>query len=181
MKVYQLKITLRYTKPPVWRRVLVPGNITLKTLHQIIQVVMGWEDYHLHAFEIGKKSYGPISPNDLYEDRLDESKFTLDKLRKGQKFLYEYDFGDSWKHDIVVEKILPPDAAKELPKCIGGKRACPPEDVGGVMGYQELLFALENKESEEYKEYVEWLGYEYDPDRFDIEAVNKRLKVIKLD
>jgi hypothetical protein len=179
--VYQLKITLRNFRPPIWRRVLVPASITLYKLHQIIQVAMGWTDSHLHQFIIGREYYSIPSPDD-WEPVKDERRYRLYQIAPAEKskFVYEYDFGDSWEHEILVEKIVPAEPGKKYPVCVAGKRACPPEDVGGVWGYAEFLEAISNPDHEEHESYLEWAGGEFDPEAFDIEVVNELLARIRV-
>jgi hypothetical protein len=164
--VYQLKVTLRESKPPVWRRLLIPATYNLCQLHQIIQVAMGWTDSHLHQFIIEDKYYSIPSPDD-WKPVLDERRFKLNQLfpSNGYKFIYEYDFGDSWEHQILIEKILPPESSLKHPVCIKGRRACPPEDIGGIWGYEEFLAAMQDDE--------------FDPEEFDIEEVNAILQHLK--
>jgi len=175
--VYQLKVTLKDFKPPIWRRVLVESEVTLFDLHQIIQIAMGWHNYHLHEFRIAGEHFG--SP-DLggFEDVNDDAKTKLHQVIQGEKmkFLYEYDFGDSWVHEILVEKVLPVEKGGTYPVCLKGKGACPPEDVGGVWGYADFLEVLADPEDPQYEEMLEWVGGEFDPEAFDLETVNKRLK-----
>jgi hypothetical protein len=174
--IFQLKIALKDARPPIWRRILVAGDIDLGTLHQVIQETMGWEDYHLHEFTIGHMRYGEPSEDD-WEPVEDERRIRLDQLiREGDKFIYTYDFGDDWTHLITVEKILVADPKARYPVCIKGKRACPPEDCGGIWGYAEMLSALENPEHEEHTEIMEWLGGGFDPESFDPDEVNQRLQ-----
>jgi len=144
-KIYQVKITLKYVRPPIWRRVQVRGDITLAKLHEIIQIAMGWFDSHLHQFRMGKVYYGTPDIDEFSELNLkDDSKAQLGRVltKLKQKLIYEYDFGDGWEHEILLEKILPPEPGVRYPRCIGGARACPPEDCGGPGGYAELLEAL---------------------------------------
>lgn len=173
--VYQLKITLRDSKPPIWRRVLVPGSIRLDALHDVIQSAMGWTNSHLHAFEIDGGQFGVPDPDLEMEN---ERKFRLDQLvpDEGGKFVYNYDFGDSWDHTILVEKILPPTPDMDLPVCLTGKRACPPEDCGGVWGYAELIEVMQNPKHPDYKEMREWLGGKLAPEAFSVDEVNRRLR-----
>lgn len=171
--IYQLKINLVNAKPPIWRRLLVQSDINLSSFHNVIQIVMGWTDSHLHQFIANQVFYSP--PNEYDElDSKDESKFKLSQLLKKEKdkIIYEYDFGDSWKHEIKLEKILPFDANKLLPYCIKGKRACPPEDCGGVWGYDDIIETTGNPNHPEYEERLEWLGEEFDPEYFDAGEVN---------
>src|SRR5262245_786847 len=127
--VYQIKVTLQGSKPPIWRRLQIAGETTLTQLHSILQRAMGWGDYHLYQFVINQVEYGdPSMLEDL--DAEDARTATLRALVPGEKFkfFYEYDFGDGWEHEIRIEKILPPEAGKRYPLCLTGKRACPPED-----------------------------------------------------
>lgn len=178
-QIYQIKVTLDDTHPPIWRRILVPGNTTLLKLHDILQIVMGWEDYHLHMFTIEGSIYGDPA-DDEYGDlgTIDESRIKLNQVvyREGQRFSYEYDFGDSWDHTLLVEKILPPQEGVRYPICLKGKRACPPEDVGGVWGYENFLEAIRNPDHDEHEGYLTWVGGEFDPEAFDLEEVNTRLR-----
>ena len=162
----QIKITLRYIKPPIWRRVVVPDSYTLADLHSVIQTAMGWMGGHMHAFRKARQGFGP-------QEELPKSA-SLQHIvqRKGQKILYEYDFGDGWLHEILVEKTLPLDPNGGYPICLGGARACPPEDCGGVPGYLQLLeaFRIHTVENEELRE---WAGGEFDPEVFSADAVNQ--------
>lgn len=177
--IYQLKVTLKNSKPPIWRRIQVAGDTSLDKLHLILQTVMGWENDHLHQFKIGPDYY---SAEDADLDCEDETQFDLSEVVSGvkQKFLYEYDFGDSWEHEIVVEKILQPEAGVHYPVCLAGKRAGPPEDSGGVWGYESLLEIVNNPEHPDYDERVEWLGEDFDPEAFDLEAINRKLRSRRL-
>ena len=181
--VYQLKITLKYFRPPIWRRVLVPGHYTLGDLHWVVQHAMGWTNSHLHHFKVGETYYSlPMRGTDWEDSREEDARRArLDQIapRAKMKFLYEYDFGDSWQHEILVEKILPPDPALNHPMCLKGKRACPPEDVGGVWGYAEFLVAISNQEHEEHDSYLEWIGGEFDPEAFDLDEVNAMLSRLR--
>lgn len=178
--IYQLKVALKGIKPPVWRRVLVPGKITLLKLHKILQVVMGWTDSHLHRFIINGVSYG--EPDEEFGlDFRSERKTRLNEvvLSEGDKFDYEYDFGDSWFHAIHVEKILPSEEQFRYPVCLGGERACAPEDCGGIGGYAELLEIIMNPQHPDYEERLEWVGEDFEPKKFDLNEVNRLLKRIK--
>lgn len=175
--VYQLKITLRDSKPPIWRRILVPGNIHLNALHDVIQATMGWTNSHLHAFEIDGEQFGPAY-EDLDLEMHDECRAWLDEIApvEGGKFVYEYDFGDSWRHTVLVEKILPFAPEMDLPVCVKGRGACPPEDCGGVWGYAELIEVMKNPKHPDYKEMKSWLGGKLDPEAFSLDEVNRRLR-----
>jgi len=179
-KIYQLRIDLMETKPPIWRRILIHSDASLSDLHCAIQAAMGWEDYHMHQFEKDRRFYGPPESDeeDGYFQVLDENDFTVgDLLHEEKDYLhYEYDFGDGWRHRVRLEKILEPDPSLRLPLCPKGRKACPPEDVGGVWGYYNLLEILEDPQHPEYRETLEWLGEAFDPDRFDLEEANARLR-----
>jgi len=179
-RIYQLKITLRGSKPPIWRKVLVPGEFSLYRLHRVIQDAMGWTDSHLHQFIIHGEYYSIPSPDD-FEPAMDERRFTLGKIIPFEKFkfLYEYDFGDSWEHTIVVEKIFPRQVDTKYPQCIKGKGACPPEDVGGIWGYADFLEAIKDPQHAEHESYLEWVGDDFDPEAFDLDMVNSVLARIK--
>jgi len=179
--IYQLKVTLRGSKPPIWRRLQVPGKTNLNQLHWIIQIAMGWTNSHLHQFIIDGRYYSEPSPFD-YEPVVDERKFRLCEMAtiEGARFIYEYDFGDSWEHVILVEKILPPEPGVHYPRCIKGRRACPPEDIGGVWGYEEMLLALKDPNHPEHEMFIEWIGEDFDPKEFDLEKVNEILADFKV-
>ncbi len=175
----QLKVALRHIRPPIWRRVVVPDNFTLGHLHTIIQVVMGWENSHMHAFRFGAVEYTSEASCAMGGMGMEnEESVFLQRVvsRPRQKFLYEYDFGDSWVHEVVVEKLLPLDPQAQYPVCLAGARACPPEDCGSFPGYFALLEALKaSKKTAQQKGLLEWLGAGYDPERFDLDGVNRCL------
>jgi len=178
-KIYQLKIALRHIRPPVWRRILVSDDLTLNDLHYIIQIAMGWMNSHLHQFIIDNEYYSDpeFDLDELGDDIKDETRVLLSALRlkPNKKFLYEYDFGDDWFHEITVEKVLSPDAGTEYPVCIKGKRACPPEDCGGPWGYMNFLRVINDPDDPEHQETVDWIGGKFDPESFSVESVNRRL------
>ncbi len=178
-QVLQLKLSLRgVSKPPVWRRLLVPADMRLSRLHHVIQTAMGWTDTHLHAFSTPYGDYGPPDPE---LDHHDERKARLGDFlpQPGSRIRYTYDFGDFWEHDIVLEKALPPDPGTRLPVCLAGKGACPPEDCGGAWGYADLRDTLADPASEQHDAMLEWLGLdssdEFDPAAFDPEETNEVL------
>ncbi|MGH9184303.1 MAG: plasmid pRiA4b ORF-3 family protein, partial [Acidimicrobiales bacterium] len=167
-KVHQLKVVLRGAEPPIWRRLQVPAAMTLADLHRVVQVAMGWEDYHLHQFEIAGVTYGIDDRQGWGPAPKDERRATLDRVaRKGTTLTYEYDFGDSWDHDIKVEKVLDAEDGKSYPVCVAGERACPPEDSGGVWGYEVFLAALADPDHDEHDQFLEWVGGEFDPEHLD--------------
>jgi len=179
--IYQLKITLKYIRPPIWRRIEVPADITLDELHLILQAVMGWTNSHLHQFKVGKTYYGAPSIDEFSDLNLkDESKAHLHKIlsKPRQKLIYEYDFGDGWEHEILLEKIHPRDSTVGYPRCLGGARACPPEDCGGVHGYANFLAAISDPKHKEHDEYLDWIGDEFDPEKFDGAKFENALKDI---
>jgi hypothetical protein len=175
-EVYQLKITLNYVRPVVWRRIFVNSDVKLPDLHKIIQTTMGWTNSHLHQFIKGDKFYS--EPDDeSFEENIDYRKIRLHQIltKEKQSVVYEYDFGDGWAHKIVLEKILSNQKIK-YPICIDGKGNCPPEDCGGPGGYEDLLKIISDSENDGYDEMMDWLGDEFDPDYFDSEAVNEMLQ-----
>lgn len=178
--VYQIKVTLEGIRPAVWRRLLVPGSIALESLHDVLQVVFGWTDCHLHGFEARGVHYGPAD-SDLGTEQLDEKRVPLQEvLRKPKDTMsYEYDFGDSWVHKVILEKVLPNAEGQVALSCIAGERACPPEDSGGAWRYAELLRALSDPANTEHAEMLEWIGDDFDPERFDLAEVNKVLSAMK--
>jgi hypothetical protein len=176
--VYQLKITLRgVSKPPVWRRILVPGNITLRELHEIIQRVMGWGNCHLHVFTTEWQEYGSPDPE---LGHANDQKIRLDQVLTGQgdRLRYTYDFGDDWEHDIVAEQTLTPEPGQAYPRCTAGKGACPPEDCGGAWGYADLKEILADSSHDQHQDMLDWLGIEsgteFDPAEFSVTEADTR-------
>ena len=179
-RVYQFKITLKRIKPPIWRRIQVPETYTFWDLHVAIQDVMSWQDYHLHRFEIVNPATGALKLIGLPSDDDDWSRATLSGWRQkiakwftpeNKVAVYFYDFGDGWEHEVELEKILPRETGVRYPVCLGGKRACPPEDCGGVSGYERLLEIISNPDDDEYEEMLTWLGGKFDPEHFDPKKV----------
>jgi len=205
-RIYQIRVTLNGSKPPIWRKLAVPSDIVLDELHEVIQIAMGWTNSHLHQFRLHDKGLKPSpqemarrfqrdewgddflgrmrgervfvaevtswgDPSDLGGE--DEEEFTLAEVcpKVKSKLIYEYDFGDGWEHTIEVQKIVEPKPGVEYPLCLGGRKACPPEDCGGIWGYYELLETIADPDADDHDDMVEWLG-EFDPDAFDPEEVN---------
>ncbi len=177
---FQLKMTLWDAPLPIWRRVLINAHLPLSVVHQILQICMGWWNYHLHDFSANGRHFGDIHTADGDEKVEDDTKHTLFDLlhEPGKCFLYDYDFGDSWHHSVEIEKI---HVADKVPfaACTAGRRACPPEDVGGVDGYRRFLEIIEDPEHEEREERLNWAGGDFDPDSFDVRIVNLRLELLR--
>jgi hypothetical protein len=178
-RIYQLNIILKHIAPPIWRRIQVAGDTTLGDLHCIVQAVMGWENDHLHVFQVGKVEYATLDGDQAVTSlsARDEWEAQVGKVLPavGSKAQYEYDFGDSWEHDIVVEKILPAEEGKRLPVCLAGARACPPEDCGGPYSYASFASAIRDPKHPEYRIWREWFDRDFNPEAFDLDAINKRL------
>lgn len=182
-QIYQLKITLQWSKPPIWRRVLVDSRHQLDDLHAIIQEAMGWYNSHMYQFYHGETTYVQYNPDfdELYEGQ----DYTMGKpiylflQEKKDKLMYEYDMGDGWLHSIELEEILAPNKKQTLPICTGGRRACPPEDIGGMGGYEYLMEVMADKNHDEHTEMLEWLGLEdsseFNPATFSKDEVNARI------
>ena len=180
-RLYQFKITLLESQPPIWRRIQV-RNCTLDRFHERIQTAMGWTNSHLHQFEIDGERYGdPELIDDGFEDfECVDSTITkiseiVPKDGKRFQFTYEYDFGDCWKHEVLFEGCLKAEKGGRYPLCVEGERACPPEDVGGIGGYEEFLEALADPKHEQHDDFVEWAG-EFDPEMFDAEKTTKAMR-----
>lgn len=201
-QIHELKITLRGSKPPIWRRIAVPSDIRISDLHKVIQIVMGWDNYHLHQFIIPNTQSKPTreelasldwqaryekltmcrdrcwsDPRMEVEGAEDERKVKLCELAPAvkSKFIYEYDFGDGWEHEIKVVKVGPPVEGVNYPVCLAGELACPPDDSGGIWGYYGKLEILKDPKHEDYEDTLEWMGDDFDPERFDLEKVNAAL------
>ncbi|HEX6521499.1 MAG TPA: plasmid pRiA4b ORF-3 family protein [Streptosporangiaceae bacterium] len=174
-----VRITLQdVDSPPVWRRVLIPAAYSLDRVHAVIQVAMGWEDYHLHAFRVGGVGYAPPDPEDELGYR-DETKVRLaDLAATAKRIEYEYDFGDSWEHELLIEERTVAADDGVYPACTGGEGACPPEDCGGSYGFAELKELLAGPPSAEREEMLEWAGGDYDPNRFDLAAANAAVATV---
>ena len=179
--VYRLRITLQEIVPPIWRCVEVSANTRLCCLHDVIQIVMGWTDSHLHQFEKEGKYYGV--PDTEFDDInvIEEGIVPLRSLLKaeGDSALYLYDFGDNWRHDVVLEQVRRSPGAALRPVCMGGERHCPPEDVGGVPGYAEFLEVIFEPRHEEHEHFTAWCGGRFQPEEFDVAAVNDALSQLR--
>lgn len=171
-EVYQIEISLKGIEPKIWRLILVYSDTSLVNFHRIIQTTMGWTNSHLHLFSDGIYVYSPKEFE--VEDALNSRRVKLDKIlhRGNTRIQYEYDFGDGWDHDIILEKIRPADDLIKVPICIQGNRNCPPEDCGGTWGYDEMLDVLKQPDHKDYDSYIEWLGGEFDPEYFNRDEIN---------
>jgi hypothetical protein len=181
--VYHLKVSVEGIEPEIWRRLQVPGNASLGWLHAVLQVAMGWTNSHMHQFIVGERLYSDprLEPDDDL-NVLDENATAVMDIapRVKSAFLYEYDFGDSWEHRIIVEKILDPDPTPStFAQCLDGARACPPDDCGGAFGYANLLEIIMDPKHEEYEDMMEWLGGKFEPEAFDREKITKHLRKLK--
>jgi hypothetical protein len=177
--VLGLHVSLSEVEPTVWRRLLVPGTVRLARLHDILQVAMGWEDSHLHCFRIGDRCYGQQF-DDYPPDELDEKDATvLQAVRDHDRFVYEYDYGDGWEHEVIVESMSTTPRGLKFGVCLDGANACPPEDCGGPFGYTSMLAALADPGHEEHQDFVNWVGGPFDPASFDLAAVNVDLQHIR--
>jgi hypothetical protein len=177
LSVVELKVTLLDVTPQVWRRFRVPTAITLGGLHRVIQIVMGWEDAHLHEWTVGGVSYGNPAEEDWGEPLEDETNVSLAEIAASDLAIrYDYDLGNGWEHLVEVVGIEPYLATEPPIVCLDGARACPPEDCGGPHGYEHLIDALANPDDEEHDELTAWVGDAFDPAEFDRSAINRRLE-----
>jgi hypothetical protein len=176
LNTFTLRVTLEGVKPPIWRRFVVPGETPLDGLHDVLQAVMGWTDSHLHAFQAGAQRYEIPSPHGDRLDGKDERGVPLQTVLRavGKTLLYQYDFGDCWRHEVILEQITPSPGGGVPALCLGGARACPPEDVGGPHRYTEFVAALADPQHPAHGHWVEWIE-EFDAERFDLAAVNRAL------
>lgn len=181
-RLYQFKITLRDVTPAIWRRIQVK-ECTLDKFHERIQTAMGWTNSHLHHFKIGEQSYGdPFLLGENYSEFAYEDS-TVTKIRENVPtsgtrlvFEYEYDFGDGWRHEVVFEGCLRSTRGRKYPLCLEGGRNCPPEDVGGTMGYEEFLDAVAHSDHERHEEFLGWIGGAFDSEEFDADKVSRRMQ-----
>ena len=172
MAIYRLRVTLRDVDPAVWRLIEVRGDTTLPSLHRILQLAMGWENRHLHLFKVGSVLYGAPDP-DFDLEITNEKGVLLSEIAFAgkQRFTYEYDLGDDWAHDIVVEAVEPPDAELGYPRFLDGQNACPPEDVGGPLGYEAFLESFNDSMHENHREMVRWIGGRFSAHVIDAERI----------
>jgi hypothetical protein len=176
--VFQLRLQLNDVDPIVWRRLIVPGSVRMAKLSEMLLAAMGWTNSHLHAFRVGDVRYG-MNFDEYPDGEIDEKQVTvLGALRDERRFVYDYDFGDSWEHDVVIEDLSWTYFGLKFAVCIDGQNACPPEDVGGPWGYTEFLAAIVDPDHEEHESYLEWVGEPFDPARFDLASVNAALQKI---
>lgn len=180
--IYQIQISLLGTKPKIWRRILIQSDLFLSDFHKVIQTSMGWTNSHLHLFKKNEVCYSEKTPGDFNWDEMghiDYKKMKISDLLVNEEdcIMYEYDFGDGWKHEIILEEILPGEENEMgKPICLAGKMNCPPEDCGGISGYSSMLEILRDPDHEEYNSFTEWLGGRFDPEHFNLNKVNRLLK-----
>ena len=180
--IYRLKIKLLGIEPPIWRRIQVPGSIRFCCLHTALQVALGWTDSHLHRFEKDGKEWGVPEYDELGDfDLVDERTTQLSTVLKaeGESMMYIYDYGDGWIHKVVLEEIIPVNDVLKTPICFGGERRCPPEDVGGVSGYEQFLDVIFDPGHEDFDRLREWAGDTFQPEEFDIRAINLKLSLLR--
>lgn len=171
-QIFKLHLSLPGTEPLVWRRVLVPGHFTLEALHSVFQLAMGWQMSHLYDFGIGGARFA--EPDEFEELEARSLASTLASVASNQKsFIYNYDFGDGWQHQVMVEDIVVRDERFNYPVCIGGENACPPEDCGGFPGYESLKKIIADSSNSEFAEMMQWLGGYFDPRSFDPNRINR--------
>lgn len=176
--ILKLRIKITDIEPEIWREILIENNITFKKLHEIIQLSFGWTNSHLYNFDVNGILFS-IPDIEFENNDLDiKNKVTEFLIEKGQKVLYIYDFGDNWEHEIEIVEVLEKEKGIRYPKCLDGSRNGPPEDCGGVPGYEDIIDALTIKDKSEYEDLLEWLG-DYDPAEFDIDKINKAILNIR--
>lgn len=180
--IYQVRIALSEIAPAIWRRLLVPADTSLAQLHHVIQAAFGWWDYHLHQYIVDERYFGDPDPEfaDELPPMTDEREAFLRDIAGAKEIVYEYDFGDSWRHIIEIESVaVAPEAGMRYPACTGGARSRPPEDCGGVSGYEELLQVLADPRHEEYASMKTWVGKRFAPERFDLAQTNRALQKVR--
>jgi len=176
-RLYQFKVILRDISPQIWRRIQVCEDYTLHQLHRVLQIAVGWENYHLYEFRIDRAKYREPHPENERKIR-DAKKAKLRQVLSGvgTELEYVYDFGDDWYHDLVLESILLPSPDVLYPRCVNGERSGPPEDAGGPWGYQEYLKAMADPDHERHEDMMNWRG-PFDPGKFSEDAVNLKLEI----
>lgn len=178
----EMLVSLRHLNPLIWRKLRVPAEIDLNELHEVLQVTFGWSNTHLHGYRIGDLEFRvPVSEESGSRFYIDEAGAPLGAVaRVGTPFIYQYDFGDDWVHDVRVERIVPRAEVATAPsiECLGGQRRCPPDDCGGPPGYEHLLRVLDNPADSEYHEMKSWVGRSFDPEAFDMDKVNRKLATL---
>jgi len=175
-EVLQVKVALLDIEPTIWRRLLIPGHHTLAELHDAIQVAFGWEGWHGHLFTVRGREYGSRDPAEVAGARDERIPLAKLDLKPGTSIRYVHDFGDNWVHEILVEKVLVPEEPIVAPVCLEGKRAGPPDDSGGPLGFKHLLKALRNPKHPEHRNLKEWVGTDWRPETFRLDEVNAKLR-----
>lgn len=181
-RIYQLHVALLDIAPVIWRRLWIPGNLKLSRLDRVIQEAFGWTNSHLHEFRIAGARYGMPDMEGMDDDGpKDDKKFTVAKVLKDsvKEFEYEYDFGDGWRHRIVVEGVMDATPYNDWPLCLTGENACPPEDVAGTGGYAEFLESMADPEDDDHFENWCWNGGPFDPKGFDVNSANARIRKLR--
>jgi hypothetical protein len=174
-----LRIELAVVTPAVWRRLVVPGDVRLDKISLMLQEAMGWTNSHLHAFDIQGRRFG-MQLDDFPDDELDEHAVTaVEAIGDATRLAYEYDFGDSWDHEITVEERSHHPLALKFAVCVAGENNCPPEDVGGPFGYAEFLAAMKDPANADHDSYATWIGGAFDATAFDLVDTNARLQRLR--
>jgi hypothetical protein len=178
--LYQVKVSVLDIEPLIWRRLIVPRAITLRRMHRVLQATMGWQDYHLYEFQAGEKRYGEPDAAEPEDELLSAGWGRLSWILRsvGEMVMYVYDFGDEWRHQLVLEDLPSANEYRAYPRCLDGARACPPEDIGGPISYSKWLQRLASDVESERNEARWILGKRFDPERFDIRSANRRLKTV---
>lgn len=179
MNIYRVRVTLRQTQPPIWRRIELSGQTTLDEFHRILQLAMGWYNCHLHMFEVDGEQYGASDPDyDDFGEVIPEEDVRLAEVlpAPGAKLLYTYDFGDDWRHQVRLEAVFPPEPGMHYPRISAGKRKCPPEDCGGAGNYDYMLVILQDPAHEQFQNVRDQLGPHFNAQEFSVDAANQRLQ-----
>ena len=179
MNIDRVRVSLREIDPPIWRLLELSSRTTLKQLHRMLQIVMGWGDCHLHEYIADGQRYGTPDPHyDDVGEVLPEAGVRLERVlpRSGASMLYLYDFGDNWQHDIRLEAALPAESGVTYPRLVGGARSCPPEDCGGPRAYADLLEVLVDPDHRDFEQMRAWVGPRFNAEAFSVAAVNQRLQ-----